>query len=217
MNKSILSKYHVNEVPLFLKPIFYLYGYGIASFLFIYLLIVRFTCKIVIIDEKHLINSPNCIICFWHSFICLYFTVFIKNKKHVWLQHPHWYMKTSHVLLRFLGVKKIILGSTGHSGRKAADELVTYLNNGFSTVILPDGPSGPPFQMKKGVLHIALQSKVPIIPVYFEASPCFIIHNWDSRRLPVPMSEIKVVVNEPVYITAENFESGYKKVLKSLG
>lgn len=217
MKKSILSKYHVNEVPLLLKPIFYLYGYGIPFFLFIYFFIVHFTSKIVIIDEKHIKNNPNCIICFWHSFICLYFTVFIKNRKHAWLQHPTWYMKPSHVMLRFVGVKKIILGSTGHSGRKAADELVTYLKNGYSTVILPDGPGGPPFKMKKGVFHIALQSRVPVIPIYFEASPCFISPNWDCRRWPVPMSEIKVVVKEPVYISAENFESGYYRVSKALG
>jgi hypothetical protein len=36
-------------------------------------------------------------------------------------------MKPSHVMLRFVGVRKLILGSSGHSGRKAADELVIVL------------------------------------------------------------------------------------------
>lgn len=101
-------------------------------------------------------------------------------------------MKPSHVMLRFVGVRKIILVSSGHSGRTAADELVTHLKNGYSTVILPDGPSGPPFKMKKGIVHIALQSNIPVVPIRFEATPCFISPNWDSRRWPIPFSEIKV-------------------------
>jgi lysophospholipid acyltransferase (LPLAT)-like uncharacterized protein len=57
------------------------------------------------------------------------------------MQHPTWYMKPSHVMLRFIGVKKITLGSSGYSGKEAADQLVEYLKKGYSTVILPDGPS----------------------------------------------------------------------------
>ena len=217
MKKSILSRYHVNEVPIILKPMFYLYGYGIPFVLFLYFLLVHLTSKIVITGDKVFDDKSNCIICFWHTFICLYFTVFNKNRNHVWLQHPTWYMKPSHVMLRFVGVRKLILGSSGHSGRKAADELVTYLKKGYSTVILPDGPSGPPFKMKKGIFHIALQSKIPVVPIRFEATPCFVSSNWDSRRWPIPFSEIKVTIEEAIHITEENFESAYHQISAHLG
>jgi lysophospholipid acyltransferase (LPLAT)-like uncharacterized protein len=216
MKKSVLSRYHVNEVPIILKPMFYLYGYGIPFVLFLYFLFVYLTSKIVITGNKVFKDNPNYIICFWHTFICLYFTVFRKNRHQVWLQHPTWYMKPSHVMLRFVGVKKIILGSSGHSGREAADELVNYLKKGYSTVILPDGPSGPPFKMKKGIFHIALQSNIPIVPIRFEATPCFVSPNWDHRRWPIPFSEIKVIVEEAIHITEENFESAYHQVSESL-
>jgi len=126
-------------------------------------------------------------------------------------------MKPSHVMLRFIGVRKIILGSSGHSGRKAADELVAYLKKGYSTVILPDGPSGPPFKMKNGIFHIALQSNIPVVPIRFEATPCFISQNWDSRRWPIPFSKIKVTIEEAIHITEENFESAYHRVSAYLG
>jgi lysophospholipid acyltransferase (LPLAT)-like uncharacterized protein len=217
MKKSFLSRYHVNEVPFILKPLFYLYGYSIPFILLVYLLFVRFTSKVDFTEKNIIEDNPNCIICFWHTFICLYFTVFLKHRNHVWLQHPTWYMKTSHVMLRYVGIKKIILGSSGHSGREAANKLVAYLKNGFSTVILPDGPNGPPFKMKKGVLHIALESGVPIVPIRFEASPCFVSPNWDNRRWPIPFSRIKVVVGKATYITRENFESSYRQVSVDLG
>lgn len=215
--KSILSKYHVNEVPIIIKPLFYLYGYSIPFLLFLYLLFVHLTSNIVITGKEHIEKNSNSIICFWHTFICLYFMVFLKNNGHVWLQHPTWYMKPSHVMLRFVGVKKIILGSSGHSGRKAADELVQYLKNGYSTVILPDGPSGPAFEMKKGALHIALQSKVPLVPIRFKASPCFVSSNWDCRQWPVPFSEINVIIGKAIHVTEENFEFVNRQFSKYLG
>jgi hypothetical protein len=133
------------------------------------------------------------------------------------MQHPTWYLKPSHVLLRFVGVKKIILGSSGYSGKEAADQLVEYLKKGYSTVVLPDGPSGPPFQMKKGALHIAMQSNVPIAPMRFKTSHSFEISNWDRRKWPLPFSRITVEFGEPIQITKDNFEMAYDLISKSMG
>ncbi len=217
MGKSILSKYYVNNVPLILKPIFYLYGYGIPFFGFIYLLIVRLTSKIAFVGREHLNERPNYIFCFWHTFIFLYFMVFLRTRRHVWMQHPTWYMKPSHVMLRFIGVKKIVLGSSGYSGKEAAHQLVEYLKKGYSTVLLPDGPSGPPFQMKKGTLHISLQSNVPIVPMHFQSSNLFEIPYWDRRKWPLPFSRITVEFGKPIQITKGNFEMAYDLISKSMG
>jgi lysophospholipid acyltransferase (LPLAT)-like uncharacterized protein len=85
-------------------------------------------------------------------------------------------------MLCFIGVKKIVLWSSGYSGKEAADQLVDYLKKGYSTVLLPDSPSGPPFQMKKGVLYISLQSNVPIAPMRFQSTNSFEIPHWDRRK-----------------------------------
>jgi len=126
-------------------------------------------------------------------------------------------MKPSHVMLRFIGVKKIVLGSSGYSGKEAADQLAEYLKKGYSTVLLPDSPSGPPFQMKKGTLHISLQSNVPIAPMRFQSTNSFEIPHWDRRKWPLPFSKITVVFGEPIQITKDNFEMAYNLISKSLG
>jgi hypothetical protein len=217
MKKSFLSKYHVNEVPLILQPMVLMYGYGIAFFGFIYCLFVHSTSKIVLIGRERLGQRPNYIFCFWHSFIFLYFTVFLQNKHHAWMQHPTWFLKPSHVMLHFIGVRTIVFGSTGHSGKEAAARLVEYLKKGYSTVLLPDGPSGPPFIMKKGALHISLQSNVPIAPMRFQTSSSAEISYWDRRKWPVPFSRITVEFGDPVQVTKENFENAYDLISKSLG
>ena len=84
-------------------------------------------------------------------------------------------------------------------------------------MILPDGPSGPPFKMKKGLFHMALQSNIPIVPMRFEATPCFVSPNWDRRRWPIPFSRIKVKIDKAIYITEDNFDSAYYQLSSYLG
>jgi len=115
-------------------------------------------------------------------------------------------------MLRFVGVRKIILGSTGNAGREAANQLVGYLKDRYSTVLLPDGPSGPPFQMKKGAFHISMQSNVPILPVRFYSFPSIEVKSWDQRKCPIPFSTITVEYGEPTQVTISNFEAVYDSI-----
>jgi hypothetical protein len=46
-------------------------------------------------------------------------------------------MKPINVCMRLVGIDRIILGSTGHGGRQAAEQLVRELRDGRSTGIAP--------------------------------------------------------------------------------
>jgi lysophospholipid acyltransferase (LPLAT)-like uncharacterized protein len=204
-------------VPLLLQPVFYLYSYFVALILFGYALIVHFTSKIKITGQEHLDAQRNYIFCYWHTFVPLYGAVFLNNRLQVWMQHPFWFMKSIHLFLRLTGVKKIILGSTGYSGREAADELVEYLKKGYSTVLLPDGPSGPAFVAKRGMLHISLKSQVPIVPMQFKGSKFLESHGWDRKKWPMPFSTIKVRFGKPILISDDNIDEAYGEITKALG
>ena len=217
MTKSIFHKYMVDDVPLGLLPVFYFFSYSIAVILFGYALLVHFTSQIEITGQVYLDARRNYIFCHWHTFIPLYGSAFLRNNKHVWMQHPFWYMKPIHLLLHFLGIKKIILGSTGHSGRKAADELVEYLKKGYSTVLLPDGPNGPSFVAKRGMLHISHKSGVPIIPIQFKASKYFESKGWDRKKWPLPFAIIKVKMGEPIQVSESNHDHAYTEISDALG
>jgi len=177
MNKSILYRYRVDNIPHVLKPIFYLFGYGMGVILFIVLLMLRITIKLKIKGQENLRKNSNYIFCHWHSLVplatlCSVPSLFpvLGRGSYALMQHPSWYMKPCHVLLRLMGVEKIILGSTGHSGRKTADQLVEYLKRGYSSVVMLDGPNGLPFILKKGSLHMSLQSGVPIVAIQLVSS-----------------------------------------------
>ena len=224
MRKPIFSRYRVDKVPIIIRPQFYLYGYGLGLLLFFYLLILRVTTKVKIVGREKLTKNSNHIFILWHSFVPLGLTsatplipAVLDRAPQAWMQHPVWYMKPIHVLLRLMGVKKIILGSTGHSGRDAAELLVDYLRLGYSTVINPDGPDGPAFVLKKGILYLALESKVPIVPLRFSLSSYRELKTWDRKKFARPFSTIEMKIGEPIYITSTNFEHAHEFLAGKMG
>jgi len=224
MRKPILSRYRVDKVPIIIRPQFFLYGYGLGLLLFFYLLILRVTTKVKIVGREKLIKNSNHIFSLWHSFVPLGLTSatpkipsVLDRAPQAWMQHPVWYMKPIHVLLRLMGVKKIILGSTGHSGRDAAELLADYLRLGYSTVINPDGPNGPAFILKKGILHLSLESNVPIVPLLFSSSSYRELKTWNRKKFARPFSTIEMKIGEPIYVTNDNFENAHELLAGKMG
>jgi hypothetical protein len=192
--------------------------------LFIVLLILRITIKLKITGQESLRENSNHIFCYWHSStplaaLCSVPSLFpvLGHGSYALMQHPSWYMKPCHVLLRLMWVEKIILGSTGHSGRKAADLLVEYLKRGYSTVVMPDGPNGPPFILKKGILHMSLQSGVPIVAIQLISSNYFEFNTWDRKKLSHPFSTIKIKIGNPIQVTIDNFNEAHTIITEALG
>ena len=224
MRRPIISRYRVDKVPIIIRPQFFLYGYGLGSLLFFYLLILRVTTQVKIVGREKLTKNSNHIFSLWHSLVPLGLTSatpkipsVLDRAPQAWMQHPVWYMKPIHVLLRLMGVEKIILGSTGHSGRDAAELLVDYLRLGYSTVLNPDGPYGPPFVLKKGILHLSLQSNVPIVPLRFSSSSYRELKTWDRKKFARLFSTIEMKIGDPIYVTIDNFEHAYELLAEKMG
>ncbi|MEO0996124.1 MAG: DUF374 domain-containing protein [Pseudomonadota bacterium] len=134
----------------------------------------------------------------------------------VWLQHPVWYMRAVHVLIRLVGVDAYVLGSSGHGGRAAADELLQRLRGGASTVIFPDGPAGPPRTLHKGVLHLARDSGLPIVPIQVTTRRCPRASGWDRKYWPVWSSELNLHFGAPITVDDETVHSAAATLTQAL-
>ena len=128
------------------------------------------------------------------------------------MQHPKWYMKTIHFLLWWFRIK-IAYGSSGNNGKQALNKVIEYLKHGYSTSLNPDGPKGPPKQIKKGIINMSLMSGAPIQAVNFKCNYSFKIPSWDKKIFPLPFS--KIIVEYPRQLKSQNcdFET-LKKELK---
>jgi len=102
-----------------------------------------------------------------------------------------------------MGLKEMAYGSSGNKGKAAMERVNTQLKNGYSTMINPDGPAGPTKKLKAGVLIMARETGVPIIPITLDASPKWIMNTWDKKKQPLPFSKITITYHKPIYITTD--------------
>ena len=204
---SAVSKYRVDNVPLVLQPLFILYGYGVGLAQFAYSCLIHWTCRIRYEGREQLPAGRNRIYTVWHGDLQSYFCVFLRHRQHSWMMHPVWHLKCVQICMRLCGIDRIILGSSGHGGREAAQRLVQELRDGRCTGIAPDGPDGPPRVAKRGVAHIAAQTGVPIVPLRFTLSRAWQLPTWDSKRLPLPFSTITVRFGQPIFVDECNFDT----------
>ena len=199
--------YTVDNVPILLKPFLWLYGYTGAIFFYSIFLFAHATVRIEYRNKEVLDSNKNHIFSLWHENLMGHFVVFTRyDRDFVWLNHPMWFMKPIHIILYWMGTKKLMLGSSGNSGKEALAEVITWVKNGSSTMINPDGPRGPIRVVKDGVLNMGIETGVPVIPFKITSSNAITMPTWDKKRFPIPFSKVIVEYGEPILITESNKE-----------
>lgn len=136
---------------------------------------------------------------FWHQWLPVWFVLNPNlNAPQVWMQHPVLSMRPIHFILRIMGAKQLIYGSSGHGGKAALGQLAHWVTQGSSTVITPDGPAGPPKKAKSGAVDLAIQTHAALVPVQFEVSRYWTLPTWDGKVLPLPLAQVRVVFGTPI-------------------
>jgi lysophospholipid acyltransferase (LPLAT)-like uncharacterized protein len=209
--------YRVDTVPWPLRPPYLAVTWTLGLLFYLYYAVCRFTSRVSVEGPGRHDLSQHAIFCMWHESWWSYFVVFVRYPApHVAINHPAAYMKPVHVVFRLMGLRRLILGSSGEEGQRAANELAQLVRDGYSTTISPDGPYGPARVLKKGVLHVAMQSGVPIVPLTIACARGVPVQSWDSKRFPLPFNRFTVTVHEPVHVTRENFDEAGTRVVEAL-
>ena len=162
-----------------------------------------------------ILESGKYILCLWHS------RLFV-------LSHLH---KNSNVLVLVSQSKdgeiiKRILDRQGHEtmrgsstrgGLRALAGMIKNLReNQRPAAVTPDGPQGPRFVIKPGIIALAKKTGFAILPMSYNARKIKIIKSWDRFILPIPFSSCRVIYGEPLYVPADADEKVEKKCLSEL-
>lgn len=70
-------------------------------------------------------------------------------------------------------------------------------------LITPDGPLGPPYKIKPGVIVAAQISKAQIIPFSWSATRYWRFNSWDRMIIPKPFGKIVIGYGEPFFVSSE--------------
>ncbi|MBC7713531.1 MAG: lysophospholipid acyltransferase family protein [Rhizobacter sp.] len=95
-------------------------------------------------------------------------------------------------------------GNVEKNGKEAKEEMIECLREGHPGAVTVDGPKGPVFKVKPGIIDMAKKSQALLVPYVVCPKSFWQFKSWDSFRLPKPFSKILVSYGEPIAVSAEN-------------
>ncbi|WP_457600064.1 lysophospholipid acyltransferase family protein [Hydrogenivirga sp.] len=112
------------------------------------------------------------------------------------------------ILLRGLGFN-VVRGSTEEGraekgGRTGTLQLIDVLRRGENVAITVDGPKGPAFKVKKGVVFLAQKTGAKIVPAVVKFKRAKVLNSWDRFTIPYPFTEGVVLTGEPITVGEED-------------
>ena len=185
---------------------------------YLYILFVGFTSKIDIKNEKFSMQmwkeKKPFILAFWHSQLMMIGYVWKSNTVLNMLASSHSDGRFGSYIAGHFNLKNISIESKNKS--PSLRKIFKILNDGHYLGITPDGPRGPNQKVSEGIIKIAINSQVPIIPLGFASSRNFKLKSWDSFLITFPFSKCNFVWGDPITIPPKTKESEIEKYKKFL-
>lgn len=152
-------------------------------------------------------ENSSCILMLWHDRILpiaeilnrfapqYIYTAFISNSRD---GQPLSLMALSYKAGRVLRVPH-------NARRKALKELITHLRSRREVVLItPDGPRGPRYVLKPGVVMAARESSAKVIPFSWESNSFWKLGTWDQLRVPKPFAKIKITFGDTLTVSKQD-------------
>lgn len=96
----------------------------------------------------------------------------------------------------------VIRGSSTRGGSAALTEMVRLMRRQRSMALMVDGPKGPLYKAKPGVVRLAKKSGIPIVPMVIEAEKFWTVGSWDRLQIPKPFSRARILLARPIFVSA---------------
>ena len=93
-------------------------------------------------------------------------------------------------------------GSSSRGGGEAFRKMVRHLrNDGLYCSTVLDGPRGPAFRSKPGMVLLAQLTGVPVMPILWSSpNPITFKKTWDGTMLPRPFGKAFVLYEDPIFV-----------------
>jgi Uncharacterized protein conserved in bacteria len=95
-------------------------------------------------------------------------------------------------------------GREGKGGRSALLKLMELLKEGKNVAITVDGPKGPPFKAKDGVIFLAQKTSAVIIPACVKFEKFLRLNTWDRLVIPYPFTKAQFLVGKEIKVGPED-------------
>lgn len=87
---------------------------------------------------------------------------------------------------------RAVRGSSSRRGLAALVALKKEAAKGTDICVTPDGPKGPRYHLKPGLVKLAQMTALPILTIRVDCQNAWILDTWDRFRIPKPFSRVEV-------------------------
>jgi len=102
-------------------------------------------------------------------------------------------------------------GSRTKGGFKALQHLVGEIRQGHTVTLAADGSRGPLHVAQKGVLYLARETGIPILPVAAASTRRITLNTWDRFEVPLPFGQTAFLVDAPLWIGSQDRGAALEK------
>jgi lysophospholipid acyltransferase (LPLAT)-like uncharacterized protein len=92
-------------------------------------------------------------------------------------------------------------GSRRKGGFKALQQMAGYVRQGYAVGLATDGSRGPVRVAQKGILYLARETQVPIVPAAVASSRKITLNTWDRFEVPLPFGRCGLVMGAPLWVS----------------
>ncbi len=109
-----------------------------------------------------------------------------------------------------------VRGSATRGGAGGFLQLVRAFRDGYHLAVVPDGPRGPRYVAKPGVIHLARATGAVIVPVTYAAARQRQLGTWDGLVVPLPFSRVEFRVADPLAVPRDATEEQVEGLRREL-
>jgi lysophospholipid acyltransferase (LPLAT)-like uncharacterized protein len=172
--------------------------YGII--LYFLLKLISKTLKIEVKRSSKIDLNNNYIYGFWHNKLIIASVCLDYYEKKAGLASPSNDGELIAVTLEKFGFQ-VVRGSSDQQPVRSILALAKLVKQGYSAGTPVDGPKGPIYKVKPGMLFLAQKSGKLMIPVGGAYSKCWTFEkSWDKFQFPKPFSKVVCIEGDPMEI-----------------
>ena len=174
------------------------------------ILLLKTTFRVTHVNREQVAKlwqkGETAIVCFWHGRLITVLPFASRLTRFRVLISRHGDGEIVARISRYFGIGAV-RGSYRKESVTSVREIIAALKNGTTVGITPDGPKGPRYVFKEGIVEIARVTQRPIVLLTYSASHAKTFRSWDRFLLPYPFSRLFYLWSDPIYIPRDTSRS----------
>lgn len=143
-------------------------------------------------------RGERAIVSFWHNRLLMLPVIADGQPICIMVSHH----RDGEIATNLLGAWGVstVRGSASRGAVSGFFGLVAAYRRGDNLAVLPDGPRGPRYVAKPGVVHLAKAVGSPIYPMAWAANRAARLRSWDGLIVPLPFARVLIQIGEPLEV-----------------